>query len=393
MEQSSSRFERINKPFTWIALAFMALSTFRVCLAQAPPQKIDVRLHFVKGSPPKYAFPFKLPNMETSDPRYREFAKTHHVLASGILPLSNHTYPFLVCKGLSSPYLLVDTYGKGSLKALTRYESLHLPDRSFEFREVMIGNIIHAIPSYRVYLRIMYHAGDSVLDAFPDWYRIGRFPFLGVEDSLILYQDGFPGFEFFLGYDDMIVIEPMYESGDLQSSVRFNLGRYVYKLTRIDSLGRSLTLTFVGTDSARVYAREQCPPLMIKELNGSIDSAVGRDSKVTLIDFWATWCGACVSEMPQLYREYSRRGFEIVGVASYDKRGEVEAFVRNHHIPWPIGLFDDTNNKHLGHVFHPNYYPKHILINRSGTIAAMGQAFTVSALKKLLPRLLKGASR
>jgi thiol-disulfide isomerase/thioredoxin len=59
--------------------------------------------------------------------------------------------------------------------------------------------------------------------------------------------------------------------------------------------------------------------------------------KITLVDFWATWCGPCRAEFPnlrELYKKYQEKGFEIVGVNLDDTDAEVLGFPEKESLPW-----------------------------------------------------------
>ena len=78
-------------------------------------------------------------------------------------------------------------------------------------------------------------------------------------------------------------------------------------------------------------------------INGSPITMKDFKGKVVVIDFWATWCGPCVAEMPhmkEIYAQYHDRGVEFIGI-SLDQPKEdggldsLKKYVKEEKIPWP----------------------------------------------------------
>ncbi len=100
--------------------------------------------------------------------------------------------------------------------------------------------------------------------------------------------------------------------------------------------------------------------------------------KVVLVDFWATWCGPCVAELPNLlkaYQKYHSRGFEVVGISLDHDRQALEKFLQEHKIPW-VTLFDDQGIHPMARKYGIRAIPAPILVDRQGKVihtAARGQ--------------------
>jgi len=129
-----------------------------------------------------------------------------------------------------------------------------------------------------------------------------------------------------------------------------------------------------GQEGQKEYAfeRSDFPAFETTDIDGNaLDNAVFAEAKVTMVNMWATWCGPCVNELPELQQlsaDCAEKGFRIIGVYDYSSTDdEVRTLMDNDGLTYTMARYADA--------FYPlesGYVPTTYFVDGEGRI--MGSA-------------------
>jgi len=104
-------------------------------------------------------------------------------------------------------------------------------------------------------------------------------------------------------------------------------------------------LILIGTLAFSLTQKAKMPEISFTTIDGKTMNTAALDGKIVLVNFWATDCPGCISEMPELIKtqqKYKSQGFEVLAVSMpYDPIDQVKNYSKKNNLPFII-THDDS---------------------------------------------------
>lgn len=175
---------------------------------------------------------------------------------------------------------------------------------------------------------------------------------------------------------------PLKSRERFRAGAMFQVGAQAYQVRETSCDGKSLVLASVDPVLAALGPRpsgpgpaqgDQAPDFALPTITGDTLRLSDYRGKIVLLDFWATWCGPCRSELPHVreaYQRYHPRGFEIVGVSLDQTPEKLKEFIKANDMTWPQIFQGRGAMTPLKQSYMVKSIPSTFLLDRDGRVVA-----------------------
>jgi peroxiredoxin len=127
--------------------------------------------------------------------------------------------------------------------------------------------------------------------------------------------------------------------------------------------------------SGAVATQAAAPDFTLRSMNGPNLRLAEQRGRVVMVNFWATWCGPCRQEMPQLdrlYQKYKSSGFVLLGVNVDDDARKAAEVAAKLGVTFPVLL--DTD-KAVSRLYDLSTMPSTVIIDRDGKVRYLHRGY------------------
>lgn len=144
----------------------------------------------------------------------------------------------------------------------------------------------------------------------------------------------------------------------------------------------SVALLFAN-GAATIKIGQKAGDFVLPAASGETISLASQRGRVVLINFWATWCGPCQEELPELARlqsKYRERGLSILAISVDNEPENVKTFLKKYDIKL-LGLWD--RDKKTAEAYAVEAMPSSYLVDRNGIVRAIYRGYDPKEFKRL----------
>ena len=143
--------------------------------------------------------------------------------------------------------------------------------------------------------------------------------------------------------------------------------------------------------SGNIAVGKMAPEITLPNISGQTRALSSLKGKVVLLDFWASWCGPCRKENPNVvsvYNKYASKGFDVFSVSLDENKSAWEAAIKKDGLVWNNHVSDLGGWKSaVVPTYEIESIPFPVLIDKEGKIVAMGESLRGGGLESELKKL------
>ncbi len=139
------------------------------------------------------------------------------------------------------------------------------------------------------------------------------------------------------------------------------------------------------TEGDRTTKGQIAPDFEVTSLDGQVFKLSDLKGKVVLVNFFATWCGPCMKELPelekQLWPRFKNENFKMISIGRQHTKAELNKFQSKKKFTFPIAA---DPQRHIYGKYAEKFIPRNYIVDKTGKIIFQAKGFSQKELDEMM---------